>query len=169
MLSGGVQQAGQLMVSEKPQNGAQHDVQIRRASTPTNGDRTWEKGFLKALAKAGTVTAACDAVGIDRTTSYKARDVDPEFAARWSEAVERCSDRLEQLAIARANNLEDPKGATLLIFLLKGLKPEKYAERYNMRHEGGESFGRDAALIQARILEVSRQRQAAGRGLPDGN
>lgn len=83
----------------------------------------------KALAKYvefGTVAAACRAVGIGRTTWYYWRTHDKEFDIAVQEAEETVADDLEQAAIARARQ---GKSDTLMIFLLKGLRPEKYKDR----------------------------------------
>lgn len=81
---------------------------------------------LKHYVEFGTVTAACRAAGIDRTTWYWWRTHDKDFDIAVKEAEEAVADDLEQEAINRA---KEGKSDTLLIFLLKGLRPEKYKER----------------------------------------
>jgi hypothetical protein len=84
------------------------------------------------LADGSSVTAAAEGIGISRAALYKARDHDPEFGALWDEAVESGTDALEDEAVKRAKNSSD----TLLIFLLKGRRPEKFKERFAAEHSG---------------------------------
>jgi len=59
--------------------------------------RTAQKkaAFVRALAEAYTVTAACQAVGIGRRTVYDWRAADPAFAQAWDDALRDAFDRLE--------------------------------------------------------------------------
>lgn len=101
-----------------------------RAKTRTKSTEQVEhqkKGAaLKAYVEFGTVTAACRAVGIGRTTWYYWRTHDKEFDIAVREAEEEVADDLEQEAIKRA---KEGKSDTLMIFLLKGLRPERYKDR----------------------------------------
>ena len=58
--------------------------------------------FLEALARRGTVKAACEEVGITRYEAKKERATDPEFDRLWSEAIEEVADLLEAEAMRRA-------------------------------------------------------------------
>jgi Na+/H+ antiporter NhaB len=60
-------------------------------------ERTAQKkaAFVRALAEAYTVTAACQAVGIGRRTVYDWRAADPAFAQAWDDALQAAFDRLE--------------------------------------------------------------------------
>lgn len=84
----------------------------------------------------GVVTAAAKAAKIDRRTVYNWLDSDPDFAEALEQAKESVIDMLEQEAIKRATT---GKSDTLLIFLLKGMKPEKYSDRIRaeLEHTGG--------------------------------
>lgn len=96
----------------------------------------------------GNVSRACAAINISRQSFYELRKRDESFAAAWEEAVEYGLDELEQEARRRAlHGTEKPvfyRGAecgvireysdTLMIFLLKGGRPEKYRER--VEHAG---------------------------------
>jgi hypothetical protein len=112
--------------------------------------RTPEKeiAFLAALSATANVLRACEAAGIGRTTVYEWRNADEDFRKRWDRAAEIGADALEDEAVRRAHEgWEEPvfyQGAqcatvrkysdTLLIFLLKGRKPERYRER--VEHSG---------------------------------
>lgn len=106
------------------------------------------KLFLEELARSGNVSAAADFAGLNRNDFYDIRKVDAEFAAAWEVAIEQAADALELEARRRAyHGVEEPVfgrvardrddkigtvqkySDTLLIFLLKGVKPDKYRER----------------------------------------
>ena len=114
--------------------------------------RTPEKRekFLDGLGKSCNVSKACKLAGIARNSAYLWRDDDKVFAAEWDKAIEQAADLLEEEAIRRAKDgVKKPvyRGGrlvgyvteysdTLLIFLLKGAKPQKYAERKDLNHLG---------------------------------
>lgn len=109
--------------------------------------RTPEKelAFLIALAETCNVTSACKAADIARNSAYLWRGDEAGFAAKWEYALQIGVGSLEDEAVRRAKEGTDEpvfyKGVecgvirkysdTLLIFLLKGAKPEKYRERYD--------------------------------------
>lgn len=98
--------------------------------------RTPEKGeqLLDKLSKGYSVTAACKAEGVARRSYYEWRAADPEFAANADEAIEAGTDLLEDEAKRRATG---PDGSdTLLIFLLKARRPDKYKDRVANEHTG---------------------------------
>ena len=77
------------------------------------------------LAEGGSVTQAARAIGIARKNVYAWRNKDEQFKADWDDAVEQGTDLLEDVAVRRAKDHSD----SLLIFLLKGRRKERYAER----------------------------------------
>lgn len=109
------------------------------------------KRFLEALAETGNVTAACKLSAMVRTPTYYWRWEDEEFAAEWDQALHLGIEAIEDEAIRRATTgVKESvfyKGGscgevtkysdTLLIFLLKGAKPEKYVERRELTGAGG--------------------------------
>lgn len=118
----------------------------------TRTTRTLKKqeAFLDALRKAGNVSEACAAAGIPRRTVYDWRDADAAFAAAWEGALDEAADTMEREAFRRAvEGVEKPvfQGGeevgrirdysdTLLIFLLKAARPEKYRERADVQQRG---------------------------------
>jgi hypothetical protein len=92
--------------------------------------RTAEKDrtFLTALSEGASITSACDAAGYGRRTAYDWREKDLEFRAAWDDAVEAGTDRLEDAAYQRGKETSD----TLLIFTLKGRRPQKWSEKHQM-------------------------------------
>jgi hypothetical protein len=107
--------------------------------------------FLEALAETANVRRAAAQVGFSaRIRSIHARR-DPEFAARWDETMQTAVETVfEAEAIRRAVEGVE-KGVyfqgqqvgvhreysdTLLIFLLKGWRPERYKDRSEVMHAG---------------------------------
>lgn len=87
--------------------------------------------FLEAYAETGTVTHAATRAGIDRRTHYRWLQDDENYAEAFASAEQSVVDMLEGEAIRRATEGSD----TLLIFLLKGLRPERYKERAHVTSE----------------------------------
>ena len=100
--------------------------------------------FLDLLSELGNVSKACGMVPVTRTTVYKHRLEDDAFAAKWKAAEILAADALEDEAWRRAKDgIQKPLqyqgqltgdvvteySDTLLIFLLKGNKQEKFADR----------------------------------------
>jgi hypothetical protein len=104
------------------------------------------KFIQKLISTGGNVSRACQAINISRGCAYDHKKNDTDFAALWEQAVEKGLDDLEQEARRRAfKGTKKPvyqKGTcvgyiqeysdTLLIFLLKGGRPEKYRERFEV-------------------------------------
>jgi hypothetical protein len=87
--------------------------------------------FLEVLAGGGSVTAGAAAIAVSRTALYNLRASDDSFAAEWDAAIEAGTDALEDEAVKRAKESSD----TLLIFLLKGRRPQKFKDKVEL---GGE-------------------------------
>jgi hypothetical protein len=121
--------------------------------------------FLENLAKTGNLSLACQAAAITRRQATMLRKLDSAFANAYDEAMDDAADRLEAEAWRRAlegvvnpvikagkpvldpvtgeavviRRYSDP----LLVMLLKGCKPDKFAVR------GMQSVAADPAhLIQ---------------------
>lgn len=113
-----------------------------------------KRAFLANYERTGNITVACDAAGVGRTTYYRWAEHDDAFTVAARQARDAAADYLEEHARLWATEglptvkeiYEDGKlvrreesterHATLLIFLLKGLKPEKYRERYDVSGDG---------------------------------
>lgn len=102
-----------------------------------------KRAFIAAYAECGTITKAAEVAGIARQTHYDWLKADSEYVKACDAAYEQAGERLEQEARRRAvEGVKKPVfyqgkecgvvneySDTLLIFLLKGAKPEKYKER----------------------------------------
>lgn len=111
----------------------------------------WEDAFLDALAKTGNISKSAKAARISRKRVYELRDAAPDFAEAWNEALETAVDTLEAEAWRRAaRGVRKPAGwyqgvpggyiqeysDTLLMFLLKGNRPEKYRDNLDITSKG---------------------------------
>jgi len=106
-----------------------------------------QRDFLAAYAECGNIRVAAERANIDRKTHNYWLAHDPNYAAAFEESKEQAADLLEQEAWRRAvEGVKEPvyqKGQlvgevtkysdTLLMFLLKGVRPEKFRE--NIRQE----------------------------------
>ena len=88
--------------------------------------------FLRAYAKVCQITKAAELAGIDRGTHYDWLK-DPEYKAQFEAAHLQAADTLQEEAIRRATI---GGSDTLLIFLLKGMRPDKYRENRTTRVSG---------------------------------
>lgn len=111
----------------------------------------WEPLFLKTLADHANVRAACKVAGISRESAYKRKRVNKEFSDRWDAALLEAVEVLEAAAWSRATTTSD----TLLIFLLKAHKPEKYRE--TTRNEITGKDGGPVEIIENARNEVARR------------
>jgi hypothetical protein len=116
------------------------------------------------------VSDASRTAGVSRKTAYQQRSEDSDFAAQWDEALDEACDALEAEARRRAvegveqkkftrggDPIVDPETGeqykervysdTLLVFLLKGHRPERYRERV-------EHTGKNGGPIQTQSVPV---------------
>ncbi len=108
----------------------------------------YKRAFLAAFRETGNVRLACKAANVGRSSHYRWFEKDPEYRAAFEQAKENATDVLEAEAHRRAvEGWEEPVGwykgqaggtvrkysDVLLIFLLKGLRPERYRERLDVR------------------------------------
>ena len=118
-----------------------------------DGTTQRKKRFLAAFRETGNIRHACERSGVSRSSHYDWVIDDPGYKSDFAQATEDAADLLEAEARRRAHEglvrykfgkggepLTHPETGepyreyeysdTLLIFLLKGLKPEVYRERY---------------------------------------
>lgn len=121
--------------------------------------------FLLALSDTGNVKLSAQASGLCRSGWYVLRRDDPEFAKLWDEAMELGVEGLEDEAIRRAHDgVEKPifhngkqcgsvreYSDVLLMFLLKGRKPEKYRDNKRVEHTMSDSLADRLAAARKRV------------------
>jgi hypothetical protein len=117
-----------------------------------------QRKFLAAYARAGTIKGAACAARIKRGCHYNWLEKDPSYPERFEAAHEQVMDDWEAEAARRATKgvrrvvfykgepIIDPATGhpytehrysdILLIFLLKGGRPDKYRERREVKTEG---------------------------------
>jgi hypothetical protein len=112
------------------------------------------KIFLEELARTGNVAVAASAVGTSRVALYNRKGKDPEFSAAWDESVEIATDLLLEEARRRAyDGVTEPVffqgkecgyikkySDVLLMFLIKGRRPEYATERRELSGRDGSSL-----------------------------
>lgn len=111
-------------------------------------DHPKKRAFLAAYRETCNVRLAADMAETSRSSVYRWRDQDTEFEEAFELARADAADILEAEAHRRAvEGVEKPVGwymgepggtvreysDTLLIFLLKGARPEKYRKRFDVR------------------------------------
>lgn len=146
-----------------------------RSKAKSNQARLKEQ-FCAALRNIGVMRYACLQVNVGKSTVARWRAADPAFEAQVLAALDDAVEAMEQEAFRRAVlGVEKPvtvagdrevireHSDTLLIFLLKANRPEKYRERYDVRHSGkdGEPMKSvtDVFLRAARGLEEEENRK----------
>jgi len=102
-----------------------------------------KREFLKLLSETGNISLCAKLCNISHTTLYLQKNQNPDFNKSWEESIQFSSDQLESEARRRAYKgflepiwyegqkvgIKRKFSDTLLIFLLKGLKPNKFRER----------------------------------------
>ena len=128
--------------------------------------------FLAALAQTGNVSLACRSIAIVNRTIYEHRAKDPAFREAWDDALEEFADRVEAEIVRRGlAGYEKPivyqgkvtgtvteKSDTLLIFLAKALRPEKFRENYDMGKLLSE-------FVAGRVASVPQPARGAAKGV----
>lgn len=126
--------------------------QADKLTTEKREKRSWEDAFIDALQKSGNVSEACRKAKVSRQVTYELKN-DPtaaDFAERWESALEAATDSLELEARRRAaTGVLEPVyyqgqkvgsvrrySDTLLIFLLKAHRPEKFRDNVDVTSGG---------------------------------
>ncbi len=130
----------------------------------------YKRAFLAAFRQTGNVCLACEVAKVGRSSHYRWLEKDSEYREAFDVAKEHAIDVLEAEAHRRAvEGIEEPVGwykgvaggtvrrysDVLLMFLLKGLRPEQYRERYEVK-------GSLANLDLRRLPDELIERLAAG-------
>jgi hypothetical protein len=122
-----------------------------------------KRAFLAAFAITCNISRAAKAAKIDRATHYEWLKGDENYRKEFAEAKEQAADALEDEAVRRAHEgttrpimvgkkreVIREYSDTLLIFLLKGIRPEKYRERSEVKMPG----------LEAKLADILRAREA---------
>lgn len=112
-----------------------------------NHPERWQPIFIEALRQTGHVGNSCEAANVSRATVYNHRRDDQAFASQWDQAISDAAWTLEDEATRRARDgVDEPifyrdtligsqkkYSDTLLMFLLKGNRPEKFSDKLTIR------------------------------------
>ena len=107
--------------------------------------------FLENLTQYANVSEAAYAAGLDRIALHRQRKIDPALAEAWEEAYNLGIDKMEEEGQRRATQgvrkniyykgrvvgSERQYSDVLMMFFLKGAKPEKFRERSEVTGKGG--------------------------------
>lgn len=152
---------------------AETETQSQQDGGDTKGP-AWHRAFLDAFEDTGLVHKACELAGIGRATAYRHKQSHEDFALAWHDIEEKTTDAMEREAYRRgAQGMDKPifyKGEqvatvreysdTLLMFMLKSRKPEKYREQYDLRHSGKIDMPTGAPDLSKLSLDEARELQA---------
>lgn len=115
---------------------------------------TLKKKFLNAYARCGSISHAAKEAGIFRSQHYRWLNEDARYAKLFLQAEEILTESLEFEARQRAIKGSD----LLLIFLLKGLKPDKYRDNVNVNHSGTVNIVERLRTGRERALQAAQER-----------
>jgi hypothetical protein len=119
------------------------------APLPTQEQRTkaTQKAFLDLLAEGCNFTEANAALGINRATSFRWRQTDPEFAQACRVAFKVSLDKLKAEAERRAVNGSDK----LLMFLLERYDPAQFHIAQKLEHSGAVDLANTIIAARSRV------------------
>ena len=108
-------------------NNHNHPRKSRKSRTSRARARKgrWPALFLRTLARTPSISFAAKAAGVGRRTVYDLRERDPDFAARWDDALSASVDRCEEKAFDMAWKGD----SQLLQFILKAHRASVYGDR----------------------------------------
>ena len=104
-------------------------LKLRQGTAISSDERN---RFLEMLRQTFNVSKSASAISRHRSSLYKLRQSDADFASAWDEVVEECLDELEEVVYQRA--LEG-KQALYPIFVLKHRRPERWGDRLKVETE----------------------------------
>lgn len=132
LFDGRVDEAGRVMATAAHPGTPIAKTATKATPSARKKRRDWKTPFLVAFAKTGSITKACEHVKIERSTAYRERQRDEQFAVAWADAESKVTDDLEGEAVKRALDGSD----RLLEFLLKARRPDVYRENVKHEHSG---------------------------------
>ena len=134
--------------------------------------------FMAALDRGMTVSGACKAASMGRSTAYGLRATDEAFAKAWNEAIDTGTDVLEDEAFRRAcegvvepiisggRQVLDGEGKpmtlrrysdSLMVTLLKARRPERFRERSTV--ESNVTVAADPGPAIREVLKTMTQQE----------
>jgi len=123
----------------------------RGGKTPDMNGHLKKPAVLSAFKNCANVTRACEIADIARATFYEWLKEDPEFKAAYEATREEAIQVLEDEAIKRATI---GGSDTLLIFLLKAAKPQKYRDYVRQEISGPNGGAITTHKVIVKIVDV---------------
>jgi len=134
---------------------------------------------VEALESEPNVALACRTLGVARSSAYDERKANPVFAAAWDQAIDKALDEAEAELHRRAvEGVKRPVyqngklvgytqeySDTLLIFMLKCRRPERYRDRMEVTTKDGDI---DSA-IERGLADLAARGKAADAEAPAGD
>ncbi len=116
----------------------------------TKSNALKKRAFLAAVAEVGNITEAAKVAGVNRKDHYRWLQKDPSYPELFEAAMQEAADLMEAEARRRAvEGVDEPVfyqgyecgsvrkySDTLLMFLLKGVRPEKFRENVKQEISG---------------------------------
>ena len=132
--------------------------------------KDWKPAFIEALRATGNVTRAAKYAGRSRNQAYHVRRQSEDFAAQWDDALEEATDLLDAEARRRAVTGTDKpvfyKGEvvgsitkysdSLLMFLLKAHRPQKFCDCGKVKHPGATDVSADKDIEKSILEKLDR-------------
>jgi hypothetical protein len=115
-----------------------------------------KRAFLAAFSRSGSLSQAAKNAGVDRRTHYNWRKSDAYYAEAFEQAKLEAADALED----KLNELAHDGNVVAAIFLLKGLRPEKYRERSQVQVEWDGDLSKLTDAQLAKMDEQGREQLA---------
>tara|TARA_Y100001951_G_scaffold105192_1_gene120572 strand:+ start:4114 stop:4479 length:366 start_codon:yes stop_codon:yes gene_type:complete len=94
-------------------------------SQSDKGSTHWKDIFIDAYSKVPIIRVAASAANVSRSTVYKSKEADSDFAKRMEQAEADGAENLESKAYQIANTGNE----RMLMFLLEHVMPEKYGRK----------------------------------------
>lgn len=116
-------------------------------------DKHWRRTFLTTLAETSNVRFACEQAGVPPSTVYDLRRRDPDFAAKWADALCEGYDNLEMEMLHRLRSGEQPDDPKF-----------NYPVAFRMLQQHREAVTREKARranVTARSVRASLDRKVA--------
>lgn len=120
-------------------------ITVAHSPAPAHVINEQRAQFLERFSECGSVLQACNDTGVPRRTHYHWLSEDPQYKEAFERAKKEAVDALEARVFQRANVESD----RLAEFLLKGLRPEVYGDRFKQ-----EITGKDGGPIDIRAQKL---------------
>ena len=134
---------------------ASHVLNLRQGTAISSDEKVQ---FLTTLRDTFNVSKAASVISRHRSSLYKLRQSDEDFAAAWDEVIEECLDELEEVVYQRAR---EGKQALYPIFVLKHRRPDRWGDRLKVEADNRVEFVVDLVPITSKeqlpILDVEAE------------